>query len=382
MKNDILRKITAYALAAVMSVSVLTACGSKKAPELADGATTSLSDKLVGNCALKVNDTEIPAELFQYYIYSSAMNTAYGLDKSFNGDFSNFDWNQKIDGKSADDAIIDTAVENAVKDCVMIEKGKEKDIKVSDEELSKVDDDIAAYKQQSGEEMFNLSMNAMGINSSDDYKKLYAQIMGAQLVSEDISKNIDSYASDKNELKKYKSDDRATVQHILIMNNSEKHENPEETINGVLERARSGEDFVALMKEFNEDTGEPETGYTFGKNEMVKEFEEASFALDYDQISDVVKSDYGYHIIKRLVGPAELVSMWAKQAKVKKNNGVLRKMNVQNIIKAAANASRELQQKMQAMQSAAAAAGTDASSSADAEADSNTSENGDASGNE
>ena len=68
----------------------------------------------------------------------------------------------------------------------------------------------------------------------------------------------------------------------------------------VLEKAQAGEDFNALMEEYNEDPGEPEEGYYFPTGVMVQEFEDASFALQDGEISDIVETSYGYHIIKRL----------------------------------------------------------------------------------
>ena len=69
----------------------------------------------------------------------------------------------------------------------------------------------------------------------------------------------------------------------------------------VLKRARAGEDFAALAKEFSTDPGSKgeggELGW-FGHGKMVKPFEEAAFALQPGQISDVVESDFGYHIIQ------------------------------------------------------------------------------------
>ncbi len=374
MNKESLKKVAACVSAAALSVSMLTACGNQKTPELAEGAVTSLSDEETQKVALKVNDTEISAGELQYYIYNAAMMTIYNIDKNFNGDLTNFDWDQKVDGKPIEEAILNTAIDNAAADCVTIEKGKENGISLSDDEMSQVETSISSYISQNGEEMFNLSMNSMAINGADDYKKLYSQIVGAQKADEDIQNNFDKYAPDKDKLKKYKSDKKVTVQHILIQNNSEKQENPEETINSVLERAKAGEDFVALMNEFNEDPGETEAGYTFGPGEMVKEFEDAAFALDYDQISDVVKSDYGYHIIKRLVGTAELTNMWVDEAKISKNEKVLKGISVRNILKAAENAS----QKAKEMQSAASAA---AGGSETQSTDENTDGNGDAGSN-
>lgn len=374
MNKESLKKVAACVSAAALSVSMLTACGNQKTPELAEGAVTSLSDEETQKVALKVNDTEISAGELQYYIYNAAMMTIYNIDKNFNGDLTNFDWDQKVDGKPIEEAILNTAIDNAAADCVTIEKGKENGISLSDDEMSQVETSISSYISQNGEEMFNLSMNSMAINGADDYKKLYSQIVGAQKADEDIQNNFDKYAPDKDKLKKYKSDKKVTVQHILIQNNSEKQENPEEAINSVLERAKAGEDFVALMNEFNEDPGETEAGYTFGPGEMVKEFEDAAFALDYDQISDVVKSDYGYHIIKRLVGTAELTNMWVDEAKISKNEKVLKGISVRNILKAAENAS----QKAQEMQSAASAA---AGGSETQSTDENTDGNGDAGSN-
>ena len=179
MNKESLKKVAACVSAAALSVSMLTACGNQKTPELAEGAVTSLSDEETQKVALKVNDTEISAGELQYYIYNAAMMTIYNIDKNFNGDLTNFDWDQKVDGKPIEEAILNTAIDNAAADCVTIEKGKENGISLSDDEISQVETSISSYISQNGEEMFNLSMNSMAINGADDYKKLYSQIVGA-----------------------------------------------------------------------------------------------------------------------------------------------------------------------------------------------------------
>ncbi|HJQ32626.1 MAG TPA: peptidylprolyl isomerase [Pyrinomonadaceae bacterium] len=71
----------------------------------------------------------------------------------------------------------------------------------------------------------------------------------------------------------------------------------------LLKRARSGEDFEKLAKENSEEPGAKESGGDlgwFGRGRMVKPFEDAAFALKDNEISDVVESQFGYHIIQVL----------------------------------------------------------------------------------
>lgn len=82
--------------------------------------------------------------------------------------------------------------------------------------------------------------------------------------------------------------------HILLKKQGEALE--------ILEKIKNGEKFGKLAKEFSIDSGSAKRdgnlGY-FTKGMMVKPFEEAAFRLQVGEISEPVKSEFGYHIIKR-----------------------------------------------------------------------------------
>ncbi len=83
--------------------------------------------------------------------------------------------------------------------------------------------------------------------------------------------------------------------HILVKKQSESL--------ALLEKLKNGEKFGKLAREFSIDSGSAKRdgslGY-FGRGKMVKAFEEAAFNLEVGAVSEPVKSEFGYHIIKRL----------------------------------------------------------------------------------
>ncbi len=82
--------------------------------------------------------------------------------------------------------------------------------------------------------------------------------------------------------------------HILVKTEKE--------ANAVLERLNKGEKFANIAKEVSLCPSKKRGGDlgTFGRGKMVKEFEQAAFVLQKGQVSHVVKSQFGYHIIRRL----------------------------------------------------------------------------------
>jgi peptidyl-prolyl cis-trans isomerase C len=93
--------------------------------------------------------------------------------------------------------------------------------------------------------------------------------------------------------------DEVRVRHILIRNETKDAKQKAEAI---LQRLKSGEDFVALAREVSEDPGSKEKGGDLGfftRGRMVKPFEEAAFALKQPgELSPLVETKFGWHILK------------------------------------------------------------------------------------
>ncbi len=91
------------------------------------------------------------------------------------------------------------------------------------------------------------------------------------------------------------TDEQVWARHILV--------ETEEDANAIYERLQAGEDFAELAGELSQDTGSGAVGGDlgwFGRGAMVAPFEEAAFSLEVGEISEPVKSDFGYHIIQAL----------------------------------------------------------------------------------
>lgn len=94
-------------------------------------------------------------------------------------------------------------------------------------------------------------------------------------------------------ISRYVTPEEIRASHILVKD--------EETAQKVLSELNTGADFAELAKTYSTDTATAEKGGDLGwfsRGRMVKEFEEAAFALEVGKTSDIIKTQYGYHIIK------------------------------------------------------------------------------------
>jgi foldase protein PrsA len=162
------------------------------------------------------------------------------------------------------------------------EKVLSKKYKVTDEEI---DREIERIKEAYGTQ-YDLAVQQNGENVIRDMVKLdllrtKAAIEGIKVTDKELKEYYDNYKP------------KIRASHILVKD--------EKTAKEVKAKLEKGEDFAKLAKEYSQDPGSASNGGDlgwFGPGKMVKEFEDAAYKLKVGEVSDPVKTDYGYHIIK------------------------------------------------------------------------------------
>jgi len=104
-----------------------------------------------------------------------------------------------------------------------------------------------------------------------------------------------------NNINLYQTPEQIRASHILFGVEGKDEAAVRKQAEAVLQQVKAGGDFAALAKKFSEDPGSRDRGGDldyFGRGRMVPEFETAAFALQPGQVSDLVRSQFGFHIIK------------------------------------------------------------------------------------
>jgi peptidyl-prolyl cis-trans isomerase C len=179
-----------------------------------------------------------------------------------------------------------------------------------------VDLQISALLKRAGsQEALDFQFKAFGM-SQDDLRARLMQEATAQSV---LQRELGVTVTDE-EAKKFYTDHPAEfeqpemvhVRHVLLLTIDPTTHQPlsadqqalkRKQIDDLLTRLHKGEDFAKLAAQYSEDPGSKNDGGelpAFPRGQMVPEFEAAAFALNTNQISDVVTTQYGYHIIQLL----------------------------------------------------------------------------------
>ena len=173
-------------------------------------------------------------------------------------------------------------------------------ITVSDDDKKALDNYIAQVIAKIDKEE-NTSY-AAELESANMTDAMFRALQDNSLIQSQIYVNKYQGTATDEQILDYVHQNYVRVKHILIKTvdlDDEQKAEARSRADNVLERAKNGENFEDLVKEYSEDGMDPDTGYYFTTGQMVQEFEDKSFDLAEGEISDIVESKYGYHIIKK-----------------------------------------------------------------------------------
>jgi peptidyl-prolyl cis-trans isomerase C len=164
------------------------------------------------------------------------------------------------------------------------------------------------------DEKVDTQLKIMGLTRAEFMAKLTQQGTAESVIKRELNVNISEDDVKKfydDNPSKFEQPEQVHVSHILLATKdmTTKTELTEDKkaaklklAQDLVKRARAGEDFAKLAKEYSEDPGSKDKGgeYTFPRGQMVAEFEATAFSLNPGQVSDVVTTQFGYHVIKLL----------------------------------------------------------------------------------
>lgn len=237
--------------------------------------------------AAEVNGVEIPMETFvsNYKATRAQIVDQHGED---------FLKKPAIDdqSKTMDEAIKENILKNLVQMEMVRQDADKEGVSVDDAKLKEyMDQAVQAY---GGEENFKSALADQGL-TLDTFKSFMKNNMLMEAYSAHLREKYEPSDEEiKEYFEKHKEDlKQISASHILV--------EKEEDAKKIKKELDNGKDFAKLAGKYSIDTGTKEKGGSLGffkKGDMVPEFEKAAFALKKGEISDPVKSQFGYHIIK------------------------------------------------------------------------------------
>ena len=198
-------------------------------------------------------------------------------------------------------AAIDLAKERMIDQSLMAQESLRRKYQIDPEEVNK---GMKRWmKENGGKKAIEKAKHPAIKNREDLRREILAQLRYNRLLEEESSceipteKEAREYYENRPDL--FTSEEMVSASHILKKASSEKEfKVAEEQIQAIRQRLLSGEDFVKCVQEESDDGGNDGNLGSFGKGRMVPEFEKVAFSLEPDQLSEPVKTQFGWHLVK------------------------------------------------------------------------------------
>ena len=170
----------------------------------------------------------------------------------------------------------------------------------------------AILKRAGSEEALTRQLKSVGLTQAELKAKMLEEATAEAVLERELKVAISDDAAKKfydENPTRFEEPETVRASHILIATKDQatgtdlteaQKKAKRKLAEDLLKRAKAGEDFAALAKEYSDDPGSKDKGgeYTFPRGQMVPEFESAAFSLNTNQVSDIVTTQFGYHIIK------------------------------------------------------------------------------------
>ncbi len=240
---------------------------------------------------LKINDEAVSYDEF-LYIFSYYKKAYDGGDSTY--------WSDNPEQAEFVENLILTELQ---RNCAIRQETERRELSLTEAERADMHTNIAKTIQSvGGVDTFETWLAAENL-SLYAYNIITETSLLSQKLKNDFLENQEILTSDTAIRNILNSGEFIRCKHILIKNDEgDDKEANEELIQQLHDRAENGEDFDKLMQEYGEDPGVASNpdGYYFFRGEMAEEFEKAAFSLRENQISDIVTTEFGFHIIQRL----------------------------------------------------------------------------------
>ena len=198
-------------------------------------------------------------------------------------------------------AAIDLAKERMIDQSLMAQESSRRKYQIDPEEVNK---GMKRWmKENGGKKAIEKAKHPAIKNREDLRREILAQLRYNRLLEEESSceipteKEAREYYENRPDL--FTSEEMVSASHILKKASSEKEfKVAEEQIQAIRQRLLGGEDFVKCVQQESDDGGNDGNLGSFGKGRMVPEFEKVAFSLEPDQLSEPVKTQFGWHLVK------------------------------------------------------------------------------------
>jgi parvulin-like peptidyl-prolyl isomerase len=194
----------------------------------------------------------------------------------------------------------DQIVEYLVRRAQFAEEADARNIEVSGEQVDKRLDQLVQQYFQGNKERYEQQLKKNGVSNDQVREDIEAQLIQEELVK-DVTKDVKVSESElqkyyRDNKKQYSTPAQRDIRHILVKKNQQA------LADSLASRIRSGASFEQLARQYSQDPGSKKVGgrLEISKGQTVPAFDKVAFSIPTRQVSEPVRTQYGWHVIQAM----------------------------------------------------------------------------------